>query len=118
MSVIQEGELSIQENPEMKRWYDKYPKLARCLDSFKDMHPKARDNLVKGVLTLISENDPNTIMENFVMEFPLDIYKKRWYDDDPYLWLIFNSLKNANNTLKDKVTSFLEENLGFNGAAL
>ena len=100
----------------MKRWYDKYPKLAKYLDSFKGMHPKTRDNLVKGVLTLINENDPDTIMENFVMEFPLDIYKKRWYDDDPYLWLIFNSLQNAGDTLKEKVASFLEQNITLNNA--
>ncbi len=100
----------------MKRWYDKYPKLSKYLDSFKDMHPKSRDRLVKGVLTLISEHDPNTIMEDFVVEFPLDIYRKRWYDDDPYLWLIFNSLQNASDTLKNKVADFLEQNISFNSA--
>ena len=102
----------------MKRWYDKYPKLAKYLDSFQTMHPKKRDKLVKGILTLINEDDPNTIMEDFVIEFPLDIYRKRWYDDDPYLWLIFNSLKNAGDALKNKVADFLEQNVNLNSAAV
>lgn len=29
------------------------------------------------------------------MEFPLEILRRRWYDKDPYVWLLFNGLRYA-----------------------
>ncbi len=95
----------------MKRWYDKHPKLARCLECLKEMESKARDRLVQEVIELINSSNARHVMEDFVMEFPLDIYRRRWYDQDPYLWLIFNSLRYADKVLLGKVTKYLQSNI-------
>lgn len=95
----------------MARWYDKYPKLQKRLDSFKTMPSNKRDILIKGIMKIVKDNNAGFIMEDFIMEFPLDISRKRWYDKDPYLWIIFNGLKYADKKLLDIVTEYLIENV-------
>lgn len=92
-----------------KRWYDKHKPLGKYLDSLKDMHPKKRDKLVRGILSLIREHHPDLLSES-VMDFPLDLHRRRWYDKNPYLWLIFNGLSYAEATLRKKVSKYLHEN--------
>jgi hypothetical protein len=46
------------------------------------------------------------------MDFPLDINRRRWYDKDPYLWLIMNGLKYASDELLASVTKYLSVNKG------
>jgi hypothetical protein len=90
------------------RWYDKHKKLASLLEKFKGMRPARRDRLVAGVITAVKEVSPD-LLEKDVMKYPLDFQRRRWYDADPYLWLIFNGLSNADGKLLIKVTAFLEK---------
>lgn len=91
------------------RWYDKHPKLSMYLDRLKDLDDEERDEIIVGIMVLIKKECPN-LLEEFVMEFPLPLYRKRWYDKDPYLWILFNGLKYANASLIERVTKYLELN--------
>ena len=92
------------------RWYDKDKRLSELLDMFKTMSKKKRDNLVNGLMDIIRENQISLI-EDHVMEFPLNIFQRRWYDKDPYLWLIFNGLSKADDELLEKVKIYLEQSV-------
>lgn len=92
----------------MNRWYDKYEKLGRHIDHMKDMPSKQRDNLVRGIMTIIRKHNPS-LLEQFVLDFPLELDRKRWYDNDPYLWLTINGLQHARPDLLETVALFLEE---------
>lgn len=91
----------------MARWYDKHEKLGKYLDGLKGKDEKARDGLITGIMLLIKENDPH-LLDDLVMGFPLSLHRRRWYDNDPYLWLIFNGLEYAEEKLLNKIASFLE----------
>ena len=90
------------------RWYDKNVKLAKYLDSLKEMPGAKRDKIIIEIMVLIKENNP-TLLDDFVSEFPLSLNRRRWYDKDPYLWLLFNGLKYANEDLLQTVISFFNE---------
>ena len=94
----------------MKRWYDKHKKLAKLLEGFKGMRKYKRDKLSTGIIDLVKEHD-DTLIDNFVMGFPLELYQRRWYDKDPYLWLIFNGLGNADKELLKKVVAYLGKHM-------
>jgi hypothetical protein len=98
-----------QKSSRTNRWYDNHPKLARYLEEFKDMRQKSRDRLVKGVMDIIRDRNPK-ILEDFLLDFPLDLNRRRWYDSDPYLWLIFNGLAYADADLLSDVTAYLADN--------
>ncbi|MBD3321862.1 MAG: hypothetical protein GF350_12270 [Chitinivibrionales bacterium] len=93
------------------RWYDHYTKLGAYLDSFKTMESKFRNPLVRDVIGIIRESNPQLLDQENAFDFPLDINRRRWYDRDPMLWLMFNSLKNADKHLREKVTHFLGEKI-------
>jgi hypothetical protein len=93
----------------MKRWYDKHPRLAKHIESFKVMPPHQRDKLISAVMSLIKNDNPG-LFEEFVMDFPLDLFRRRWYDKDPYLWLLVNGLKHAGPDLIKKTIKYLNEN--------
>jgi len=90
------------------RWYDRYPELRRQLDGIKEMEEERRDYLIQGIMRLIKEHHPS-LLEEFVIHFPLEINRRRWYDRDPYLWLVINGLQYASADLLTKVTAFLEQ---------
>lgn len=94
----------------MNRWYDKDKTLSKLLNCLKPMKKKPRDRLCTGIIDLIKENQ-GLLIDDYVMEFPLEIQQRRWYDKDPYLWLIFNGLSQANEDLLKKVKSYLKDNL-------
>ncbi len=90
------------------RWYDRYERFGRCLDGLKECNPWDRNRLVQGIMTIIRDHAP-TLLDRFVQDFPLDIRRQRWYDKDPYLWLVMNGLRYADADLRDRVTAYLEE---------
>jgi hypothetical protein len=94
----------------MKRWYDKHRKLGKLLDNFKGMRKYKRDKLATGIIGIIKEHD-GMLIDDKVMEFPLDLPQRRWYDKDPYLWLIFNGLSQADKKLLKNVTAYLEKQI-------
>ncbi|MGB7568669.1 MAG: hypothetical protein WBM07_12475 [Chitinivibrionales bacterium] len=91
------------------RWYDKHKKLAGLLEQFKGLPERRKNKLVSGVMEIIKPMDPK-LVEKHVLEFPLDMQRRRWYDADPYLWLLFNGLMYANAEILKKTTGYLEEN--------
>ncbi|MFQ6023280.1 MAG: hypothetical protein ACE5NW_11210 [Acidiferrobacterales bacterium] len=94
----------------MARWYDKHCELGMYLDLMPAMSPAQRDELVKGVLAIIKENKPD-LLTHFVLEFPLDLLRRRWYDKDPYLWLLLNGLQYADSSLIAEVIAYFKKNM-------
>lgn len=92
------------------RWYDKHKKLAGLLERFKGMPQEQRNGLVSGVMEIIKPMDPK-LVDKHVMEFPLETQRRRWYDMDPYLWLLFNGLRYANAEILKKTTAYLEKKM-------
>ncbi len=92
----------------MSRWYDKYEKLGQQIENLKEMDAEQRDALIKGIMRIIKEESPE-LLEDFMLEFPIKIKRRRWYDNDPYLWLLMNGLKNGEDKLLLRVADFLEE---------
>ena len=96
----------------MKRWYDRFRKLSKCLEKLKGMRASRRDRYAAGIFRIVQEYDPDLISETTAVKFPLVVYRRRWYDKDPYLWLIFNGLRGANKSVLRKVESYLVKELG------
>lgn len=95
------------------RWYDKHARLAGFLEQFRTMEVKDRDTLIQEIMKIVKKHD-GAAFEEFVMDFPLDIERRRWYDNDPYLWLIFNGLSYVDNECLAKVTDYLASTLPLN----
>ena len=99
------------------RWYDKHPKLALLLEGLCNVKGSQRNTIISGIMEIIKLTTPN-LLEQYVLDFPLDIKRRRWYDRDPYLWLIFNGLKYANANLLTNVTIFLQKEISGTVAAI
>ncbi|MCG6201829.1 hypothetical protein [Psychromonas antarctica] len=93
----------------MNRWYDKHPFLGGELDTLKERDQKSRDFIVRGVMDLVKQVDPGLLSLEKAIDFPLDSKRWRWYDNDPYLWVMFNTLKIANNALLQTVENYLAQ---------
>jgi len=93
-----------------KRWYDNYPGLGLLLNKLKNINETKRGNVLNGIKKIIEKHDPD-LVDRRVMEFPLSVKKRRWYDKDPYSWLAINSLKYAGDGIKTKVIEYLREKL-------
>ncbi len=90
------------------RWYDKEIKLGKNLDRLKHADSNYKATVLRGILNIINKHDPSLLDDN-VMNFPLDIERRRWYDSDPDLWLIVNGLKYGSQEIKDQIAQYLEE---------
>ncbi len=90
------------------RWYDQYEVLGRHIDSLKEMNSSHRDLLVRGIQEIIQQHSPGLLDES-VLDFPLDLARQRWYDKDPYLWLTINGLQRADPDLLETVALYMEE---------
>lgn len=91
----------------MSRWYDKHTILSREIDLMRDMDDQQQDHLMRGIMKIIRQRCP-TLLDDFVDDFPMDIHRKRWYDQDPYVWLTINGLQYAQDDLIRAVESYLE----------
>jgi hypothetical protein len=91
------------------RWYDNYPELAKYIEKMKEIDKEKRDSIIIMIKNFIIENSPDIIDKN-VMDFPMGL-KRRWYDKDPFSWLIINSLKYANLDILNQVTELIKKNL-------
>jgi len=89
-----------------KRWYDAHEEFAELLESLKTAKAGDRDRVVAGVLDIITADAP-ILLEKYLLDFPLDQKRRRWYDRDPYLWLMVNGLEHAGVKLLRKVTLFM-----------
>ncbi|MBF0429948.1 MAG: hypothetical protein HQK83_01615 [Fibrobacteria bacterium] len=95
----------------MNRWYDKNEQLAKCLDAFKTMDQQPKDKLIQNIMSIINEDDPDLLSAKHALGFPLEPKRRRWYDADPYLWLLMNTLRKANDKLLSKVIDVIEKEL-------
>ena len=93
-----------------RRWYDNNKELSRVLNDIKSLETDLRIQVVQGVLNLVNNANPNLI-ENFIANYRFDIFKNRWYDEDPYLWLIYNGLYYGDEKLKNDVIEFLKQKI-------
>ena len=90
------------------RWYDAHKKLAGVLEALKDLQHSRRDRIVNHVIALINEASPG-LLEKYLLDFPLDQARRRWYDKDPYLWLMVNGLQYASPALLQKSTKYIDQ---------
>ena len=95
----------------MTRWYDKHTTLSEKLNAFKEMEETLRDRLIKGMINLVTDYDPKLLSHEKAFDFPLAVNRQRWYDEDPYLWMLFNTLKMADATLLQSITNYLEKEM-------
>ena len=95
----------------MSRWYDKRPRLGKRLDEFKEMDPKTRELIIKGVMDLVQQYEPSLLSYEKAFDFPFNSNQRRWYDNDPHLWLLFNILKVADEPLLQSAEDYLENRL-------
>lgn len=91
-----------------QRWYDKHERLANHLEKLKTMPEKQRNELLKDLIAFGRLLDPD-LFEKHLLEYPLDLKKRRWYDDDPYLWVVVNGLKFASDEILKKVVAFFDK---------
>jgi hypothetical protein len=91
------------------RWYDKHPELKQLMDVLKVSQISEQEKIIGGMKELIMEHDPE-LMDRWVLEFPLTT-KRRWYDKNPYSWLVINSLKYADRRLVRGVILYLKGEL-------
>jgi hypothetical protein len=92
-----------------KRWYDAIPELRNLIEGLRDLSKEKRDDLLDGIKKLHPDFD-SAFIDRHVMEFPMHM-KRRWYDQDPYTWLVINGLKYADRPLIDKVIDYLRRRL-------
>ena len=92
-----------------KRWYDRNKSLASLLGMLKTRGPSDQEKLVTGMKEIIMEYDRD-LMDRWVLEFPLTT-KRRWYDQNPYSWLVINSLKYADAKLLAGIILYLRTEL-------
>jgi hypothetical protein len=88
-----------------KRWYDDIPELREKIEKLRDMDEVSRNRIFAGIKKLDKDFD-SKLIDRHVLEFPME-QKRRWYDQDPYAWLIINSLRYAGPDLLQKVIDYL-----------
>ena len=85
------------------RWYDKDEKLASLIEALKFINEKKVEIIMMHIKKLIDAEEPDLI-DNNLDEYQL---RRRWYDKNPYTWLIINALKYASPKLTKEVVNCL-----------
>ncbi len=91
----------------MNRWYDANRKLRYYLGYLQHVDRPLREKIVRDLMDLVKEYD-GVLLDRFAEEYPLEIRKQRWYDQNPYLWILFNGLRYASDELVDIVIEYFE----------
>jgi hypothetical protein len=89
-----------------RRWYDKREGLSAALDKLRSADGDRREIIIEGVREIVTRRDPNFI-DKVCDQFPLNPFRRRWYDDNPYLWLVVNSLRYADDETLNEVVAFI-----------
>lgn len=97
----------------MSRWYDKRPQLGKGLDQFKEMEPQVREPILKEIIDLVEKEAPSLLSDEKTNGFRLDSAGLRWYEHDPFCWLVFNILEFASVAIWESVEVFLQKRLAF-----
>jgi len=97
----------------MKRWYDKNGKIGKLIEDLRKIPPEAKDSVIRDVMDLIRNSKPD-ILNNFDVPLDIESWHRRWYDNSPNLWLVFNTLRFADEKLLKKVIGYLEKEIASN----
>ena len=92
-----------------KRWYDSNPRLALLLNLLKNKEPISREEIINELKEIIVKYDEGLI-DRHVSEFPMS-EKRRWYDRNPYSWLVINTIKYADSILTERIVRHLNKRL-------
>ncbi|HBE01066.1 MAG TPA: hypothetical protein DC049_01125 [Spirochaetia bacterium] len=87
------------------RWYDTYPVLKDALEKIKHEKKENQVQFFSQINNIIMEYDEN-LTEKHIEKFH---FKRRWYDKNPYSWLVINSLAWAEKPLLEAVISSLKQ---------
>ena len=88
-----------------KRWYDGNPALSGCIEKLKTADREYVERLMTDIENIVMKHDAS-LFDKHVMEFDI---KRRWYDKNPYTWIIINSLRYASADLIDEVVAYLKK---------
>ncbi len=91
----------------MNRWYDANRKLRYYLESLQKVDRPLREKIVRDLMELVKEYD-GVLLDRFAEEYPLEMRKQRWYDQNPYLWILFNGLRYASDEVIELVIEYFE----------
>ena len=91
----------------MNRWYDRNRKLKYYLESLQRVERPLREKIVKEIMAVVKEHD-GALLDRFAEEYPLEIRKQRWYDQNPYLWILYNGLRYASDEVIECVIDYFE----------
>lgn len=92
-------------------WYTRNQLLRSNIDKLKNLPFYRKNRIVQGIMCLMKQHEPD-LLEKFVLDFPLEVNRPRWYDDDPYQWLIINGLRYGSKKLHRLVFYYLEREMG------
>lgn len=85
-----------------RRWYDEHEGLSSLLERLRTADKIDRDNILEVIKKIITKKDPH-LMEWVYTKFPPNPQRERWYDEDPHLWLVVNSLRYADDETIEEV---------------
>jgi hypothetical protein len=91
------------------RLYDKYLELREYIEKLKNVDKSERDAIVLEMKDMIMDYDDNLIAKN-VLDYPLP-FRRRWYDRDPFYWMVINALKYADDNLLTVILDYLKKHL-------
>ena len=89
------------------RWHDQDPILRDLLEKVKNLTEKEQDQVMMELKYIINKHD-DTLIGSHIEEYRL---RRRWYDKNPYTWLVINALKYASPELIEQVKAFLTTRL-------
>jgi hypothetical protein len=65
------------------------------------------EKIVRDLMDMIKDYDP-VLLDRFATEYPLEMNKQRWYDQNPYCWILFNGLRYAPDEVIELVIEYFE----------
>jgi len=93
------------------RWYDSDSGLKSALEMLKTLHADEVSRITSGITQIINNAGKAGLIDSSAPDFPLDPYRRRWYDKDPYLWLVINGLSMADTALLNEVKTYLNQEI-------
>jgi hypothetical protein len=87
------------------RWYDSNRELCKLIDQIGTLKAREREKILLQIKEIIMKED-SELIDSHAMDFPLS-FKRRWYDQDPFSWLIINCLQYANDEVLKQVVTLL-----------
>ncbi|MCG8572832.1 MAG: hypothetical protein MJB14_22090 [Spirochaetes bacterium] len=92
------------------RWYDAYPNFAYHLEKCKYLIESDLEKVMDQIKSIIMDYNAD-LLEKHVKDFPLDSKKRRWYDKNPYSWMVVNSIKFVDEVTIENITEFIDEHV-------